>query len=108
TFPLRQPAQPRSAVVSRRVLRSCDGHDVAVLAQPGHPPLRALCHKHGMPRPGFDYWLSFRGQGVYLNPVLNENGKSLTRTGYITDLLTEYATNWIRRPHAKPFVLVIG
>src|SRR4029078_11757578 len=41
-----------------------------------------------MPRPGFDYWLSFRGQGVYLNPVLNENGKSLTRTGYITDLLT--------------------
>ena len=61
-----------------------------------------------MPRPGFDYWLSFRGQGVYVNPVLNENGKSFTRTGYITDLLTEYATNWIRRPHSKPFVLILG
>jgi N-acetylglucosamine-6-sulfatase len=61
-----------------------------------------------MPRPGFDYWLSFRGQGVYIDPVLNENGKSFTRTGYITDLLTEYAVNWIRRPHGKPFVLILG
>ena len=61
-----------------------------------------------MPRPGFDYWLSFRGQGVYVDPVLNENGKSFKRTGYITDLLTEYAVNWIRRPHAKPFVLIVG
>ena len=46
-----------------------------------------------MPRPGFDYWLSFRGQGVYVDPVLDENGKSFTRTGYITDILTEYAVN---------------
>jgi N-acetylglucosamine-6-sulfatase len=60
------------------------------------------------PRPGFDYWLSFRGQGVYFDPVLDENGKSLKRTGYITDLLTEYAVNWIRRPHSKPFVLILG
>jgi N-acetylglucosamine-6-sulfatase len=61
-----------------------------------------------MPRPGFDYWLSFRGQGVYVDPVLDENGKSFTRTGYITDILTEYAVNWIRRPHSKPFVLILG
>src|SRR5262249_14916151 len=33
-----------------------------------------------MPRPGFDYWLSFRGQGVYFDPVLNENGKTFKRT----------------------------
>ena len=61
-----------------------------------------------MPRPGFDYWLSFRGQGVYLDPVLNENGKTFTRTGYITDLLTEYAVSWLRRPRSKPFVLIVG
>jgi len=61
-----------------------------------------------MPRPGFDYWLSFRGQGVYVDPVLNENGKSFKRPGYTTDLLTEYAVNWIRRPHSKPFVLILG
>ena len=61
-----------------------------------------------MPRPGFDYWLSFRGQGLYVDPVLNENGKTLKRTGYMTDLLTEYAVNWIRRPHAKPFALILA
>ena len=61
-----------------------------------------------MPRPGFDYWLSFRGQGVYTDPVLNENGHIVKRTGYITDLLTEYAVNWLRQPHAKPFVLVLS
>jgi N-acetylglucosamine-6-sulfatase len=60
------------------------------------------------PRPGYDYWVSFRGQGVYNDPVMNENGKSVQRTGYITDLLTSYAVDWLRQPHAKPFVLVLG
>ena len=61
-----------------------------------------------MPRPGFDYWLSFRGQGVYIDPVLNENGHVVKRVGYTTDLLTEYAVNWLRQPHQKPFVLVLS
>ena len=61
-----------------------------------------------MPRPGFDYWLSFRGQGVYVDPVLNENGKSFKRTGYITDLLTEYALGWLRQPRTKPFLLILS
>jgi N-acetylglucosamine-6-sulfatase len=60
------------------------------------------------PRPGYDYWVSFRGQGVYNDPLMNENGKSVQRTGYITDLLTNYAVDWLRQPHAKPFVLVLG
>src|SRR5688572_20474654 len=29
------------------------------------------------PQPGFDYWLSFLGQGVYYNPVFNINGKNV-------------------------------
>jgi N-acetylglucosamine-6-sulfatase len=60
------------------------------------------------PRPGYDYWVSFRGQGVYNDPVMNENGRSVQRTGYITDLLTNYAVDWLRQPHVKPFVLVLG
>ena len=28
------------------------------------------------PRPGFDHWVSFPGQGECVNPVLNVNGKS--------------------------------
>ena len=30
-----------------------------------------------MPQPGFDYWVSFRGQGVYYNPTFNINGKRI-------------------------------
>jgi N-acetylglucosamine-6-sulfatase len=30
------------------------------------------------------------------------------RTGYITDLLTNYAVDWLRQPHPRPFVLVLG
>lgn len=60
------------------------------------------------PRPGFDYWLSFRGQGVYEDPLLNENGRAVQRYGYITDLLTEYAVNWLRQPRTRPFLLILS
>jgi N-acetylglucosamine-6-sulfatase len=42
------------------------------------------------PRPGFDEWISFPGQGECINPVLNVNGKSGRVHGYITDLLNEH------------------
>src|SRR5689334_17243564 len=65
------------------------------------------------PRPGFDYWVSFRGQGNYL-PVagqsLNVNGKTVDQKGYITDELTDYAMDWLehgRDPH-KPFFLYLS
>jgi N-acetylglucosamine-6-sulfatase len=57
------------------------------------------------PRPGFDYWLSFVGQGEYINPKLNENGHSFQATGYMADLLTQYAVDFIKRPREKPFCL---
>ncbi|MBI2301825.1 MAG: sulfatase-like hydrolase/transferase [Armatimonadetes bacterium] len=59
------------------------------------------------PRPGFDYWLSFKGQGEYLNPQLNENGRDFQRTGYVTDLLTEFATGFLRRRRRGPFCLCL-
>jgi N-acetylglucosamine-6-sulfatase len=60
------------------------------------------------PRPGFDHWVSFRGQGVYQDPVINENGRVVQRYGYTTDLLTDYAVDWLRQPHAKPFLLILS
>jgi N-acetylglucosamine-6-sulfatase len=60
------------------------------------------------PRPGFDYWLSFRSQGEYDNPLLNENGTAVRRTGYLTEILTDYAVSWLRQPSSKPFVLVLS
>lgn len=60
------------------------------------------------PRPGFDRWLSFKGQGTYLNAELNEDGKSVKSSGYITDVLDGYAVDFIRRRHDKPFLVYLA
>jgi len=60
------------------------------------------------PRPGFDHWVSFRGQGVYEDPLINENGRVVQRYGYITDILTDYAVAWLRQPRSRPFLLVLS
>jgi N-acetylglucosamine-6-sulfatase len=59
------------------------------------------------PRDGFDYWLSFDGQGQYFDPALNENGRDFTEKGYMTDILTDYALRWIKQPKEKPFCLFL-
>lgn len=60
------------------------------------------------PRMGFDYWLSFKGQGKYTDNVLNENGRRFEAKGYITDLLTEYAVNYIQTVREKPFFMTVS
>jgi N-acetylglucosamine-6-sulfatase len=61
------------------------------------------------PRPGFDYWLSFKGQGVYNDPQLNENGRDFKAQGYMTDLLTEYAVRWLQNQQlSRPFCLYLA
>lgn len=63
------------------------------------------------PQPGFDHWLSFRGQGVYLNPVFNINGKVVPQAegSYVTDLLTNNAIEWMNsRKKNKPFFVYLS
>ena len=63
------------------------------------------------PRPGFDHWESFKGQGVYYNPELNINGERVAYkdSTYITDLLTEHALEWLKdRDKNKPFFLYLS
>jgi len=66
------------------------------------------------PRPGFDHWVSFRGQGSYLPPspdyTLNVDGKRVPQKGYITDELTDYAVEWLeqQKPQEKPFFLYLS
>ncbi len=60
------------------------------------------------PRPGFNHWISFRGQGVYLNPTFNINGKSVDHQGHVSDLLTEYAVEWLRKKRNAPFCLYLS
>ena len=52
-------------------------------------------HDHDNPKPGFDRWVSFRGQGVYYNPTLNIDGERGDYEGYITDLMTDYTLDWL-------------
>ena len=69
---------------------------------------------HDDPRPGFDHWISFRGQGNYLPPgpkyTLNVNGKRVKQKGYITDELTDYAVEWLeeQKDDEKPFFLYLS
>src|SRR5712692_7644988 len=60
------------------------------------------------PRPGFDYWVSFRGQGECINPDLNVNGNEVKSRGYITDLLTDHAVEFLERRRERPFCLYLA
>lgn len=63
------------------------------------------------PQPGFDYWLSFEGQGTYYNSTFNINGKRIKQPedGYVTDQLTDNAINWLNgRNKSKPFFLYLS
>ncbi|WP_430813796.1 sulfatase family protein [Carboxylicivirga sp. RSCT41] len=62
---------------------------------------------HANPRPGFDYWLSFKGQGVYNNPELNINGKVVNESGYITDILSDKTVDFIKDNPNDPFCVLL-
>ncbi|MPY86479.1 MAG: sulfatase-like hydrolase/transferase [Luteitalea sp.] len=69
-------------------------------------------HETDDPQRGFDHWVSFSGQGVYLpspKTVLNVNGRHVPQQGYITDELTDYALDWLRERDAEqPFMLYLS
>jgi N-acetylglucosamine-6-sulfatase len=67
-------------------------------------------HDLDAPRPGFDQWVSFRGQGAYFDPTLNINGSRQKFTGYTTDVLTDQALEWLqqKRDSDKPFFLYLS
>jgi len=59
------------------------------------------------PRPGFDHWVSFFGQGQYFDPEINVNGQKQKKAGYITDILTDEAEQFIERQNG-PFLLYLS
>ncbi len=65
------------------------------------------------PQPGFDKWVSFKGQGHYLPPnsdyTLNVDGNRVKQKGYITDELTDYAIDWLKQQSAEqPFFIYLS
>lgn len=67
-------------------------------------------HASDEPRPGFNKWISFKGQGVYINPTFNIDGKQVKREGHVSDILTDYALDWLNkgRDKDKPFFLYLS
>lgn len=60
------------------------------------------------PQPGFDHWVSFKGQGTYLPSAdgLNVDSRKVPQRGYITDELTDYALDWIgKRKGDRPWMM---
>lgn len=55
---------------------------------------------------GFHDWTILPGQGLYQDPVLIENGRSKTKKGYVTDIITDAAIRFIRR-RDQPFCLML-
>lgn len=56
---------------------------------------------------GFDYWNIVPGQGNYYQPDFIENGVKKRLQGYVTNLTTDFAINWLEgRDKSKPFFLM--
>src|SRR3954447_8643499 len=59
-------------------------------------------------RPGFDRWISFKGQGLYVQPVVNVDGHQQQLDGYMTDHLNRWAVEFVERPRDRPFLLYLS
>jgi arylsulfatase A-like enzyme len=59
---------------------------------------------------GFNFWKVLPDQGRYYNPqFIDMNNDTVAVNGYVTDIITHYAEDWInQRDTSKPFCLVIG
>ena len=57
---------------------------------------------------GFNYWKVLPGQGNYYNPDWRTPNGIVRDTGYVTDIITDEAINWLDsdRDTEKPFLLI--
>jgi len=59
-------------------------------------------------RPGFDTSASFVGQGVYFDCPIEVDGVKTPSKGFVDDVTTEYASNFIKANKEKPFLMILG
>jgi len=59
-------------------------------------------------RPGFDYWVTHKGQGEYYDTTFNINGRREVKKGYYTHCVTDMTVDWLRQKHDRPFLLIMG
>jgi len=64
-------------------------------------------HLKSQPK-GFDYWNILPGQGDYYNPSFIDNGNDTIYEGYVTDITTDLAIDWLEnRNGSSPFCLMV-
>jgi N-acetylglucosamine-6-sulfatase len=60
-------------------------------------------------RPGFDYFVTHKGQGKYFDTEFNFDGRDRRVVkGYYTHVVTDLALDWLKRPREQPFLLMLG
>ncbi len=60
-------------------------------------------------RPGFNTFVTHRGQGKYFDNEFRFNGdERRTMPGYYTTVVTDMALDWVREERDEPFLLMIG
>lgn len=56
---------------------------------------------------GFDYWNVLPGQGLYYNPIMKEMGQKKRYEGYVTDIITDKALEFLKsRDRQRPFFMM--
>jgi arylsulfatase A-like enzyme len=56
---------------------------------------------------GFDYWNILPDQGHYYNPNFIKMGKDTVYSGYVTDVTTDLALEWIGKDRNQPFFIML-
>jgi arylsulfatase A-like enzyme len=59
-------------------------------------------------RPGFDYSASFIGHGRYNDCSVEINGVVTPTQGWIDDVSTAFAIEWMKQNRGRPFSMVVG
>jgi len=60
-------------------------------------------------RPGFDHFVTHRGQGKYFDTEFRVNGgERKVVPGYYTTVVTDIALDWLKQKREKPFLLMLG
>jgi arylsulfatase A-like enzyme len=62
------------------------------------------------PRPGFNWFVTHKGQGKYFDTEFNFHGQRREVVpGYYTHVVTDMAIDWLNRPRGdKPWLLMVG
>jgi len=65
--------------------------------------------ENDLPRPGFDHFITHKGQGKYFDTEFNVNGAGAkVISGYYTTVVTDLTLDWLKKPRTKPWVMCLG